>query len=71
MKFDAEIRNTVAVIVANRLQEKELLKVLPLLRKNVVNAEKHLQLNQTLIIAYIVMIVFLKLQMIMGLSDVE
>lgn len=71
MKLDAEIRNTVAVIVANRLQEKELLKVLPLLRKNVVNAEKHLQLNQTLIIAYIVMIVFLKLQMIMGLSDVE
>lgn len=70
MKLDAEIRNTVAVIVANRLQEKELLKVLPLLRKNVVNAEKHLQLNQTLIIAYIVMIVFLKLQMIMGLSDV-
>lgn len=71
MKLDAEIRNTVAVIVANRLQEKELLKVLPLLRKNVVNAEKHLQLNQTLIIAYIVMIVFPKLQMIMGLSDVE
>lgn len=71
MKLDAEIRNTVAVIVANRLQEKELLKVLPLLRKNVVNAEKHLQLNQTLIIAYIVMIVFLKLQMIMELSDVE
>ena len=71
MKLDAEIRNIVAVIVANRLQEKESLKVLPLLRKNVVNVEKHLQLDQMLIIAYIVMIVSLKLQMIMELSDVE
>lgn len=71
MKLDAEIRNIVAVIVANRLQEKESLKVLPLLKKNVVNVEKHLQLDQMLITAYIVMIVFLKLQMIMELSDVE
>lgn len=71
MKLDAEIRNIVAVIVANRLQEKESLKVLPLLRKNVVNVEKHLQLDQMLIIAYIVMIVFLKLQTTMELSDVE